>query len=214
MTDIRDIIESIVDADDKSLQLMSWNRVADYYRSGADLKTLLPLLESDRARVVQCGAWLASEVVDFNLGRELFDALSRLLFHSDDEVRFLAIESVSLLVRQTDTTVLVRLVELLADQSGPVRGAALRWCSLIPDEALKGLKVSPLQTASSLLLKGVSHAELLAGVQSTNMTMRRLAIAGALRNCGEDTEFIELLYPFLDEEEKRLIPTLPRCRGY
>ena len=72
------------------------NQAADSYRQGSDLRTLVPLLVSTDSKLVSAGTWIASEVVDKNRGREIFNELAVLLDHTDPAIRFGVIESIAL----------------------------------------------------------------------------------------------------------------------
>ncbi len=218
MTEIENTIADICNADDSTIQNMSLRKVADFYRNGAMLYTLFPLLRSSRPRVVQCGAWVASEVADSKKGREVFKDLVRLLNHSDDEVRFLSIEGVAILARSTDTAAVHRLIELLIDPSRQVRLCALRWICLMPNATIESLDDTDYSRLSALMVGHATQDEIVSSLGSTDAIEQRAAVAAAMRNHGDNDFFISTMVEFLDRssvsEITSQIPSLPRCLQY
>ena len=150
--DIHEVIARICDAKEETLR-QSMNPVADLYREGADLRTLIPLLIHSDSRVVECGAWIASEVVDGHRGREIFDELSQLLDHSNPAVRFWSIESIALSVKPEEHSVIHRLFLLAADPSPGVRRHALHYLCWIPDPIVESLRDTSAWPSARLLLQ-------------------------------------------------------------
>lgn len=117
MTEVQNIIDKICNSSPDIYRDYSLNNLSDYYREGEDLRTLIPMLCHQNPEIVSAGAWIASEVVDVDRGREIFVELSQLLSHPDPTVRFWPIECITLLVKASDTVVLQQLVSLIADKN-------------------------------------------------------------------------------------------------
>lgn len=199
---ILDTINSICEADEETLRDMSLNSIADFYRSGGDLRTLTPLLTSSRVSVVRCGAWIASEVADRDRGHEIFEKLAILLYHADEDVRFLAIEGVALLVTPEQKPVIGRLIEMMADRSRMVRLKALQWICWISNSTIEALMDTDFREIAYLLVNCVDKREILSAVRSGDCLVKRTGIAAAIRNFGMDRDYIEDLACQLDDEEE------------
>jgi HEAT repeat protein len=207
MTEIRDIIGIVCIDGPGAFDSYSPNRLADYYRNGESLRTLIPMLTHNDPEIASAGAWIASEVVDINNGREIFDELSQLLYHPDPAVRFWPISSVVYLADAGDTTELEQLFSLVADENIGVRNQALRYVCVIPESTLYGLKDKPIMR---LLLRDVSKADILSECKSDDTFVRRLAIAGAIRNFSRDDNFLKEFMGVLSDDEKDEVAEIQR----
>jgi hypothetical protein len=212
MAHIDNVIAKLCESDEETLK-QSMNTVADLYREGADLRTLIPLLRHSDSRVVQCGVWIASEVVDKEHGRELFSELSELLEHPDSAVRFWTIASVAFLVNPQDYSVVHRLFLRVLDVNPGVRQQALWYLCLLPDEVVASLTSTNTCRSARLLLRGATKDELRLAVKSKEMFEQMMAVAGAMRNFGKDEDFVKELLPHLPNEALKIVSTLPKDRS-
>lgn len=194
-----EVIFRVVEADEDTIGKFA-NQAADSYRQGADLRTLVPLLEHSDSRLVSVAAWIVSEVVDGVRGREVFDAIAPLLHHSDPAVRFSVIESVAMLVRPEEHSIIHELFMLAVDPNPGVRQQALCWLCRIPDVLIEHLQHADIWLSARLLLGSVSKAQIRAAIKSVNLFDQRMAIAGAVRNFGNDNAFLDEIRPFFDQE--------------
>jgi hypothetical protein len=185
------------------------NQVADSYRRGADLRSLIPLLEHSDPRIVSIATWIVSEVVDEIRGRELFDALVPLIHHSDPAIRFGVIESIVLLVAHDEHSIMQKFFLLAADPNPGVRQQALYWLCRIPDTLVDSLQNTAIWPSARLLTTDASKDQIRAAIKSKNLFDQRMAIAGALRHFGNDDDFVEEIFPFFDRE---VVSCLPRLR--
>ena len=140
MTHVEQIIAELCLATSDKLGAVSLNQLADYYRNGEDLRTLVPLLNHQNPEIVSGAAWIAAEVIDSQHGREVFDELKQLLGHRDPGVRFSAISSVAQLVTADDRETLQQLLLLTGDENTGVRQQACRCIAGIPEKTLSGDK--------------------------------------------------------------------------
>jgi hypothetical protein len=209
-----EIIAKVCEADDETLAKMSMNAIANMYRDGADLRTLIPLLRHSRSQTVECGAWIASEVVDRHKGREILHELSELLDHPTPAVRFWVIESVALLVKPDDRSIIPRLFILASDPNPGVRRQALYWLCWIPDSIVESLRDTPLWSSSRLLLPNTTKEEIRGAIRSVKMFDQRMGIASVCRNFGTDQGFLQEIIPYLDNEVKETLSRLPRNRAF
>ena len=176
------------------------NQVADSYRQGANLLSLIPLLEHSDPRLVAVAAWIASEVLDGIRGREIFESLATLLQHSDPAVRFGVVESIALLAKPEDQSVVHKFLLLAADPNPGVRQQAFYWLCQIPDSLVEPFRSTSIWPKARLLLSNVSKDEIRTAIQSESLFDRRIAIAGALREFGNDKEFLREILPYCDDE--------------
>ncbi len=186
------------------------DQITDLYRGGADLRTLIPLLEHPDSGYVSLGASIVSEVADGNRGREIFQHLAALLTHPSPSVRFAVIASVTMLVKPSELSVIRALFMLAADPNPGVRRHALYYLCLIPDDIVAALRDSELWTSARLMLYNVTKNEIRSAITSGELLHKRLAVAGALRKFGNDSDFIKELLPSLDDEILECLPTLPK----
>jgi hypothetical protein len=214
MIDIDDAVARICAADVETLKGMSMNRVADWYRAGGDLRTLIPLLTHSNSQVVECGAWIASEVVDRHRGREVFYELTALLNHPSAAVRFWAIESIALSISPNDHSAVERLFSLAVDSDAAVRAQALYWLCWIPDDVVTSLRGTGIWSSARLLLSGVGKDEVRAAIASAKFLDKRMAAAALARNFANDECFIAELSPLFDDEVNTAFPRLPRNRSF
>jgi len=185
------------------------NQVADSYRQGANLLSLIPLLEHSDPRLVSVAAWIASEVVDGIRGREIFQSLATLLQHSDPAVRFGVVESIALLAKPEDHSVVHRFLFLTADPNPGVRQQALYWLCQIPDSIVEPFRPTGIWPSVRLLLGNVSKDEIRTAIKSESLFDQRMAIAGAVRKFGNDKEFLQEILPFCDDEVLTTLPCFP-----
>ena len=183
------------------------NQVADSYRQGASLRSLIPLLEHTDTRLVAVATWIASEVVDGIRGREIFESLANLLQHSDPAIRFGVVESIALLAKPEDHSVVHKFLLLAADPNPGVRQQALYWLCRIPDSLVEPFRPTDIWPSARLLLGNVSKDEIRRAIRSESLFDQRMAIAGALRKFANDNEFLREILPFCDDE---VLTTLPR----
>ncbi len=209
MSDVEAFIAKLCEAEEETLR-HSVNPLADLYRCGADLRTLLPLLVHSDARVVECGAWIASEVVHQSRGREIFSELSHLIDHQDPAVRYWVVESVALLLRPEDRKVTRQWILLVVDANLAVRRQALFYLCLMPDSIIESLQDTDEWRSAHLLLSGTGRDAILSTIKSESLFDRRMAVAAAMRNYGSDREFVQNLLPLLDSEVTDKLPTLPK----
>ena len=192
------------------------NNLADAFaRSEADggepLRNLIPLLTHQDERFVALGVWVASEVADGERGREFFEEVVALLSHENASIRFEALACASLLVKPNESHVMSRLVELLIDPNKAVRSRMLRYACLIPDAVIESLYKTEHASRARTLLEGVEQAALLDLAASDEWLDQRIAVAGAMRNFGENAEFLEKISRHFDKEVSEFYTTLP-CR--
>lgn len=207
--DVADVIRTLVESDERSVGKYV-NKVADEFRRGADLRDLLPLITHSDARFVSVGAWIASEVVVGTRGREIFEELTDLLLHKDPVVRFEAIKSVSQLVQPDDQIAIGSLIRLSIDDDAGVRRQALTHICLIPNSVVQGIRNTTDWASVQLLVRGVSKDRIRSAIRSDRLFDQRMAVAGAMRNYGNDTAFLDELSPYFDNEVTEKLETLPR----
>lgn len=206
---VRRLLES--DEDDSGKLV---NKMANRYRRGARLDELLPLLTHIDSRFVSVAAWIVGEVADESRGREIFPQLSRLLEHDDPAVRFEALTSVTQLVRPDEHPVVISILQRLADENAGVRRHALCYVCMMPDSKLSNPSVLAVIPEAVLLLDGVTKEQIGLGIESNELLTRRIAIAGALRNYGDDVAFMAKIEGLCDVEVRAELPNLPRRRSY
>jgi HEAT repeat protein len=193
-------------------------RIADFYRAGADIITLLPLLKHSNSRVVSCAVWIASEVAIGERGRKLFNELSELLYHSDPGIRFHAAMSVANLVTNNDKAAASKLIELSLDPDPAVRGIVLRYLCFISDEVVESLHDCDQWASIRLLLATARKRDIVAGVTSkaSQEGQRRfeqqMAMISAARNFGHDDGFLSKLAGLIDSELAQTLSELPKSR--
>ncbi len=207
MTVIRDIIKNICSVGPSGFDSYSPNRIANFYRRGENLRTLVPLLTHKDPQIASAGAWIASEVVGIGRGREIFDELFQMLYNPDPAVRFWPISAVACLATASDTAELQKLITLIADENIGVRNQALRYLGVIPISSLSGLKDPPIVR---LLLPNANKDDLLVYFKSDNAIARRLAIAGAMRNFSDDHNFLSEMLAILNNDEKNEVKEIQR----
>ncbi len=213
MTTAKNIVAEICKSDGQRFRDVSLSDLADFFRNGESMRTLLPLLRHANPEVASGGAWIASEVADHTNGREVFDELSQLLGHPDPAVRFWPISSVAYLATANDRNALAQLLSLVADSNTGVRRQALRYVCIIPDSTIWGLNDTPVWPKACLLLADATKQEIIAAARSTEDLTRRLAIAGIMRNFGDVTTIVDELERCLSEDEASELRSLPRCRS-
>lgn len=211
--DTDDVVRMLLESDENSVGKLI-NRISTRYRRGAPLEELLPLLTHADSRVVAVAAWIVGEVADENRGREIFPQLSQLLEHSDPAVRFETLKSVARLVRSNEHLVVVAILRRLADENAGVRRQALLQVCLIPDSALSDPRILATLPEVTLLLDGVTEEQICSAIKADNVLVQRIAIAGALRNYGDDIAFMAKVEELCDTEVEGALPTLPRRRRF
>lgn len=212
--EVHEAIAAVTDADDTTLSKMSMNRVADIFRDGADVRALLPLITHRRPQVVECGAWIASEIVSATRGREIFAELGALLTHPNPAVRFWTIGSVAVLLTPTDLAAAQQWFSLLADSNSGVRRQALYWACWIPDAVVGATQGSPIWFATHLLMASTKTEEVRAATRSAALLEQRAAVAGVLRNFVNDAEFFAEMCAAFDKEVVGILKRLPRNRTF
>jgi hypothetical protein len=190
MIDLDEVITKLCNEDEATLR-QSMNPVADFYRNGADLQTLIPILTHSNPRVVECGVWIASEVVDWNYGREIFNALVPLLDHPTSAVRFWAIASITCLLTPEDHAAIQSLFLKIVDPSLRVRLQALHYVCLIPNAVIQSLQNTNLWASAHLLLTDSTKDEVRLAIKSDSLFNQRMAFLATMRNFGEDDQFVQ-----------------------
>jgi HEAT repeat protein len=186
------------------------NQLAESYRRGESLRSLIPLLEHTDSRVVSSAVWIVSEVADETRGRELFSQLAALLDHRDPAVRFGVIESIALLVKPEEDTVIRRLCSLAADTNSGVRQQALYWLCRIPESLVEALRGSSMWQSARLLLNDATTDDIQAAVKSKDLFDQRMGVAGAVRKLGKENSVLQEILPDLDSE---VMASLSRLRS-
>ena len=203
-----ELIRRLTDSDQDSVGKIV-NQVADAYRRGANLRDLIPLLEHSDPRIVSVAAWIASEVIDGIRGHELLDAIVPLLHHPDPTIRFGVIENIALLVRPDQDSIIQSLFMLAADPNPGVRQQALYWLCRIPNSLVAPLRDTAMWPSACLLVEDVSKNQIREALRSESLFDQRMAVAGALRNFGNDEDFVREILPLFDQE---VAASLPRLR--
>ena len=192
---IKEFVRTMQTADEAAVGKIV-NTFADLFRGGADLRTLVPLLKHADSQVVSAAAWIASEAISGQRGREIFEDLCLLLNHPDPAVRVGVIESVAILARPTDKSAIRSLFSLAADPNRGVRGQAMLYLCCIPDSIVGALRGTVLWSTARLLLANSSKEAIKTTLQSPKLFDQRMAVAGALRNYGDDRGFVHSLSIF------------------
>lgn len=190
------------------------NEFANKYRQGAPTAELLPLLTHSDSRFVAVGAWIAAEVAGGERGRDIFPRLSQLLEHDDWAVRFEAVASVPWLARADEPDVILSILRRLVDDDNRVRRRALSQVCLMPDSLFSGRSLQDELPDMVLLLQGVTTDQIRAALQRDQLMTQRLAIAGALRNYGDDSSFMAEIEQQFDMEVREQLMALPRGRRH
>jgi hypothetical protein len=213
MVDALDVLTRLCQGDEAAFSF-SMNSVADFFRRGGDLTALVPVLTHSDPRVVECGVWIASEVVDTGYGREIFEQIWPLLSHPSPQVRFWAIASVAYLVTPEEGAVVDQLFMRVVDPNPGVRRQALRYVCLVPDSTVESLRDTTSWPSVQVLLTTARKDEIRSALRSPVLFEQRMAIAAAVRNFAGDEGFIDELRQSIDDEVAEIFPALPRNRSY
>jgi hypothetical protein len=190
------------------------NDLSNGFRRGGDLKQLRPLLTHPDVRIILVAAWIISEVADATCGRELFQELCSLVSHSDPDVRFEAIISVAILMKPDETNAIRSILHCLIDEAASVRRISLKYVCLLPDAVVEGMRVTDDWASVQLLSSSASRDQLRLAIASSNIYEQRLAVAGAMRNYGNDEGLIAEIVGMVDGEVKAIFESLPRQQRF
>jgi hypothetical protein len=129
-------------------------RVLQEMHHGRPVEDLRLLLEHSETAVVECGAWIASEMG--RKARPLLDEMGMLLKHRSAPVRHDALESVLACSSGDEIGILGEIPRLLDDRSREVRLKAMDFLARASDKQLEGAKRGlEADRSSSVHCKGV-----------------------------------------------------------
>ncbi len=184
------------------------NTFSDEFRTGRDIRDLIPVLRHEDPEVVIAGAWIASEVVDQRRGREIYGDLIALLGHSDPGVRFEAVAAVAQLLEPGEDEIVRSLVNCVVDDDMRVTLRAFRYLYLLPDSVFRGSRDANIR----LLTESAQRDGIREAINSDSVSVRRLAMAAAMRNYGDDGAFIQELIHSFDDSIAEWLGTMPRAK--
>ena len=199
------VIQEICANRPEMFETYSLSQLADYFRGRESVQALTPMLTHKDPEIASAGAWIASEVIEENKGREIFFELAKLLGHPDPGVRFWPISSVALLAKDGDTKELKQLLALLGDENPGVRNQAMRSVRLLSNSTLSGIK--DLDSVC-YLFPDVPKKDYLEACRSPHFFIRRIAIAGVMHNFSGDKEFIREMCELPDQGEREEVRSL------
>ncbi len=194
------------------------NEITDEFRSGADLRLLAPLLESDDVELVSLAAYMADEGIpgprrrarEESHDRELFGRLVELLGHADPAVRWNATGAVAQLVMPQDRDAMSALVKLVVDPARSVRWRAMVELVWIPATTMIPLLGDSELPGLDLVVGSSSPQACLDGACSTNPMERQLALVAIVRNYGADAALLDAAADALDGEAREAFASLRR----
>lgn len=180
-----DVLMSRIAAGDGDADALA-SRLLDEFFSGYPVEKLNQLLRSDNERIVEAGAWIASELGQ--LAKPLIDELGRLLIHPSSSVRFDVLDSVLVAATEEDGPTIALAVQTLDDAERGVRWKAMNFLARASDAQLAASlahmdKPSIAELTSWLLDcdQNTDATAVIARIQDSNRRVRLFAAAAAAR---------------------------------
>ncbi len=186
------------------------NVLADRYRKSGNIRDLHNFLDHSDPRVVALGAWIIAECGNLSGSDYLKEQLCRLLDRPDSGVRLEAARALAQFAAN-DSSVVCRIMELLSDENDGVRHIATLHLCLFPDEYFKTHDHDEYRV---IVKEFATKARIMELASSDHNVERSLAYVSALRNFGDDNEFLATVLDLLPDFIKRHVAVLPRNRRF
>lgn len=190
----------VADGDDEATH----DLLNEFY-SGYPVARLRRLLESKEARVVQAGAWIASELGD--LITPLIPELSRLLSHPSKHVRFFVLDGLLNAGTPEHGQALGAAVERIQDHDEAVRWKAMNFLARASDEQLLASMpfIGRRDVADSVQWlidsdRSLDAIAVIRRLQDPDHLSRIVAAAAAVRLASRDEAALERAAASLDRE--------------